>query len=190
MASKNPNTERLIDYHVDEQTRIMYLGAPGGGSCEISPESCAKFIKAFICLEHISKQPITIFLNTEGGCSYSAFAIYDIIAASQCHVIIKGIGRVWSSGSLIMQAADERILYPHTTMMIHGGEFTSTGHPKNVRAWTDADAKMGTQMAEAYAKKSKENKKYWARKLSDAKDIILFPEEALNLGLIDKIQSP
>ena len=93
-------------------------------------------------------------------------------------------------GSWIMQAADERVMAPRSTMMIHYGTWAVDDSVRAVRSCVKEMERMNLLMEEAYLRRMKEldptfQLRRLRRMLDD--DTYLTPVEALELGLIDKI---
>lgn len=174
---------------VDITSRSIYIGRASSSASgeEIGPDALARLLQALIVLERKSTAPVTIYLNTEGGCLWNALAMCDIISDSALSVTIVGIGRVWSSGSIIMQAADYRVMSPNTTMLLHGGELSLSGHPLQGKAWVEAERRATHTVAGMYAERSSKDANYFKRVMNRAQDTILTAQEALELGLIDEI---
>ena len=80
-------------------------------------------------------KPITIIMNNLGGDWYHGMGIYDAIKACKNHITIKVFGYVMSMGSIIIQAADKRIMSPNSRMMIHYGTSGYYGHNKDFIKW-------------------------------------------------------
>ena len=136
------------------------------------------------------EKPITIILNNPGGEDYHMLAIYDAIAKCKSHVTIIVYGQAFSAASLILQAADERILAPHPRVMIHLGSAGYYDHPKIVKAWAIETEKVTKDMEIIYLDRIREKhplfKLRQLQKLLDF-DTILSAQEAVDLGLADKI---
>ena len=64
-------------------------------------------------------------------------ALYDMISAMHCEVTICGWGIVASAGTLILQAADHRLLGPKCTVMIHDGTYEVEGPRGVVAPWAE-----------------------------------------------------
>jgi ATP-dependent Clp protease protease subunit len=64
---------------------------------------------------------IRIVMNSVGGDEPGGYAIYDAIRSVKDTVTIEGYGAVQSIASLILQAADVRVLAPQCRFMIHNG---------------------------------------------------------------------
>jgi len=113
-------------------------------------------------------------------------AIYDAIKACPCHVTIEVMGQAMSMGSIILQAADERILHPNSCVMVHDGyDSMHSTHPKIFEAWAKQSEKLRKKMYEIYAERSGKDSKYWEKKC--AFDFILDAKQAVSEGLADSV---
>lgn len=136
---------------------------------------------------------INIKLNSEGGELTQCRAMYDTIKGCKNHVRITVYGQASSSGSILVQAADERIMSENSYMMIHIGHGQSAdpeSHPIILERWNAYDELMETWMQDVYLKKIKQKKPRFTRNQLKSLlnfDTILTPKQALELGLIDLI---
>jgi len=134
---------------------------------------------------------ITIKLISDGGSVSIARAIYDLIRGCKNVVRIICYGEVSSSATLILQAADKRIMTPNSKLMLHiGSEGIARDHPRNVDRQYSDYRKDEKWMKNIYLEKIKEVKKRFTNiKLDDILiwDTFLDPKKALELGLIDQI---
>lgn len=184
--------EKFHDYEIFVPTRTIYLGSQttdiDGNESGTDALMAEKFIKNMHFLEQISGEPITIIMNNLGGLWYHGMAIYDTIKNSRCHIVIQARGAVMSMGSIIMQAADERVMTAEATMMVHDGYEGFIGIPKSFEAWGVESKRTRKRMYDIYAERSGQPPSYWERKC--ASDFILHAKEALENGLIDRIEEP
>lgn len=134
---------------------------------------------------------ITIKIMSPGGDTDIARAIYDAIAGSKNYVRIQAYGEVASAATIIMQAADHRVMSPNSKMMIHvGSEGLPTDHPRNVDVLYNEHRKDEKWIEDSYLSRIKEKKpRYTRQKLRTLLtwDKYLSPKEALEMGLIDEI---
>lgn len=133
---------------------------------------------------------INIFINSEGGCTTAGRAIYDAIKGCENYVRAMVYGECSSMASLILQAADERIMSPGSFIMIHAGEEATGGHPENKRRWDQFLKKEEEWAHKVYLEKIKNVKpRYTNEKLKKLLtfDTILYAKEAIELGLADRI---
>lgn len=65
------------------------------------------------------REPIYLFINSNGGNAYDALAIYDIIKQSDTPVYTIALGWCMSAGLWIFMAGKERYVGEHATLMFH-----------------------------------------------------------------------
>lgn len=159
----------------------------------------SRFLKNLRYLEHLSREPILIHMKTCGGIMEEGFAVYDAIRYSPCQITILSYTHARSMSSIILQAADKRVMMPNSYLMIHWGTSTLTGGHQQVQSWAEFDKKMEGRFIGVYIDKMiQEGSRFdqWDRKKAErvlrakmgAKtDIILTPEEALEWNLTDEI---
>lgn len=135
---------------------------------------------------------ITIKLMSDGGDVNVARGIYDLIRGCQNHVRIVCYGEVASAATIILQAADQRIMTPSSKIMIHAGsEGIPSDHPRNVDKVYKNYRDDEEWMINVYLEKIREKKKRFTRqKLEDELiwDNYMKPKVALEYGLIDEIK--
>lgn len=67
-----------------------------------------------------TKQPIDIYLRTEGGWEADVFAVIDVMRSIDMPVNVHAVGEVHSAGLMILSAATgKRYVYPHTILSFH-----------------------------------------------------------------------
>jgi ATP-dependent Clp protease protease subunit len=149
-----------------------------------------RFIKNITILDAVSEAPINVLMNNIGGDEYHCFAIYDAIKLARSHITITVLGHAMSCGSIILQAADERIMAPTSRQMIHYGTWTADGHAKTVQKWAKESLKIDQWMESMYLSRIQE--KHPEFKLDDLQkmldhDTFFTAQESVKLGLADKI---
>lgn len=134
---------------------------------------------------------ITIKLMSEGGDVVVARAIYDLIAGAKNYVRIQCYGETSSAATIILQAADYRVMSPNSRLMLHiGREGVPEDHPNNVNRAHEVNKKDGQWMKDIYYNRIKEKKKRFTRQKLDELllwDTYLYPKQAVELGLVDEI---
>lgn len=186
--------DRFYDYDIFPESRTLYMGSVttfDGEETGTDYAMAERLIKGLHVLEHASAdKPITIIMNNGGGYVDHGFAIYDAIKACSCHVTIKVIGSAQSMGSIILQAADHRIMSPNATFMIHYGSTGLQGHTKDVYAQVEMVKRQDELMVDIFMEKIKEKDPTYSRKKFETMinfDKYIHAQEALELGLIDEI---
>ena len=65
------------------------------------------------------REPIMLFINSNGGNAYDSFALADIIKTSKTPVYTVAIGWCMSGGLLIFMAGKKRFVGENATLMFH-----------------------------------------------------------------------
>jgi ATP-dependent protease ClpP protease subunit len=138
-------------------TRMICLGG-GDDEGEITFTSAQKVIKALHLLACAGpKKPITILLNSDGGAWLHGMAIWNVIEAIENHVTVIVLGEACSMATVLLQAADYRIVAPDGLFMIHAGETAYSGSPKSVENWILHEQKtIQNRMYEIYLERFKD----------------------------------
>jgi ATP-dependent Clp protease protease subunit len=201
------NEDSISDIHtsnIDVENRIIYLqekedtsDSPG-----VDFRMVQNFTKNINILQNQASDPITVYLQTIGGCWWSGMGVYDVIKLCKCKVTIIGYAQICSMGTVIMQAADRRILMPNCVFMCHYGSSEISGDYLSSQNEARIEKEMTNKMVEIYAEKCHRYgsffinrgdslgkvKTYIKRKLKDG-DWYLNADQALDYGFIDKIMS-
>lgn len=186
--------DKLIDSDIYLPTRTLWIGSieiEDGKASGTDEAMAERAIKGLHILDSQNANPITILMYNPGGCVRSGFAIYDAIKSCKSHVTIKCYGECSSMGTVILQAADERILAPHITFLIHiGTSAFPEDHFKNVKSAFKWDIILDDYACDIYLEKIKQKHPEYTRQQLNSTlsfDKYLTAEEAIDLGLADKI---
>lgn len=190
--------DRLYDYDIYVPNRTIYMGSLESdiseGESGVDAAMAERVIKGLHLLDNSAPtgdKPITVIMNNPGGDWYHGMAIYDAIKACKNHVTVIVYGYAMSMGSIILQAADERVLAPNARMMIHYGTMgMGDTHTKIFRKWADETKKIDKKMLEIYMDRIKVKHPNFSKSKLDEMcnfDTILTAEEAVELGLADKV---
>lgn len=106
---KNPMMLKLL-----KQRTILIYG-------EINQDLAKSVTEQLLYLSAVSDDPITMFINSQGGHVESGDTIHDVIRFIKPKVKMIGTGWVASAGITIYLAADKKDRYslPNTRYMIH-----------------------------------------------------------------------
>lgn len=185
MRIKRESLDQWFDNDLHVESRTIYLGDSEDNN--IGPLAAERIIKAFEVFNHTPDRPVKILMNSTGGSVWDGYAIYNTIKSSPCHVTIEVVGSAMSMASIILQAADERILHPFAIIMVHDGtdSFADT-HVRDIESWMTYSKKIDRpRMYNIFSARSGKPASYWEKKC--ANDLILTAEEAVDMGLADKI---
>ena len=147
------SVERWFNYNLDIASRTIFMGSINsnyGSETGVDNFMAEYFIKGLHTLENISVEPIIVVMNNPGGIWYHGMAIYDAIICSPCKIIIKVYGHAMSMGSIILQAADYRIMMPNSRMMIHYGFSGFSGESKTSSRWANENNRVNYEMEDIY----------------------------------------
>lgn len=188
--------DRYFEFNCSPSKRTIYMGSitpemeSGEGESGTDCQMAEYFVKAITHLDNTSKKPkpIIIHMNNLGGDWYHGMAMFDAIRMCRSHVYMVGWGYVCSMGSIIFQAADSRIIAPHSVMMIHDGTETLASTCKGVEAWAKQAKKTRYFMYDIYLQRIKQRKSRTTltqiEKLC-SHDTIYNAHEAVDMGLAD-----
>ena len=189
-------------YGVDVKNREIYINEfdDSGESAGVDHRMLQMFIKNMNILKNFNKEPITIHMQTVGGCWYSGMGIYDAIRNSRCKTSFIGYGQLCSMGTIIIQAATRRLLTPSSAFMVHWGSSEISGHYLSSQNLAAFEKSAAQQMVDIYAEKChktgkffkeseytlSKTKAYIKRKLNNG-DWYMSAEEAVYYGFADGI---
>ena len=183
--------EALHDINLYIPTRTIYFGGDTINEDVVNPTTVAQTIKNLLVLEYQDNtKPITLILNSCGGSWFDGVGLYDIIKSLKSHVTIMAIGKVFSMGSIILQAGDRRIITKHTFMMIHDGNDGYEGTPKSFEAWGENSKVTRLQCYKIYREQMrKKNPKITLKQIENlcSHDTIFDAEQCVEKGLADQI---
>lgn len=150
------NISLWFDNNLDINNRTIYMGSirdPNGIETGVDTFMAECFIKGMYVLESKNKTPINIIMNNPGGDWYHGMAIYDAIQNSKSQCSIKVYGYAMSMGSIILQAANHRIMMPNSRFMIHNGthSYNDMSLPLT-KKWVREEERINDDMEEIYLK--------------------------------------
>lgn len=182
--SKKPNNDNatmFLERGINLDNRVIHL------SGEIDSDVVTEIIKGMQLLIEKNKEPISLFINTFGGCPYSSFALYDFIKSLE-DIIVKtyNIGCCMSGGTIIFLAGDERYMFPNAVFMFHTVSSTSEGKLHELVDESDECKKIFKQMIDVYSKNGKLTTKDWTRRLK-YHNIYMRAKEAKELGIVTDV---
>jgi len=199
MASQNlSHIEQLHSNDVDLEALEIYLGNEDG----IDHLMATTFVKNLRLVSQKAKsekRPVLIHMNSNGGDWHQGMAIYHSIKSCPVPTIILSYTEASSMSSIILQAADKRVLMPHSVVMLHWGQDMIAGERKTVEStWEFYTKKYDDKqiMLDIYTdrilmaqpkKKRGIIKRSLEREINKHADKYYTAEEAVETGLADCI---
>ncbi len=178
-TKKQDSNSLLTQKMIDNRTILIYG--------EINQDLAKEVSTKLLLLASISEDPITIFINSEGGHVEAGDTIHDMIKFVKPTVKIIGTGWVASAGITIFLAANKKDRYslPNTRFMIHQPAGGVQGQSTEIQIEAKEIVKMRERInrliakatGQTYEKVSEDtDRNYW-----------MSAEEASSYGIVGKI---
>ncbi|WP_341909585.1 ATP-dependent Clp protease proteolytic subunit [Ferrovibrio terrae] len=173
---ENPGIEERL---FKARTILIY----GGIDQKIAKEVSARLL----ALQSASDDPITIFINSQGGHVESGDTIYDMIKFVKPDVRIVGTGWVASAGALIFAAAkkENRFSLPNTRFLLHQPSGGAGGTASDVAIQAKEIIRMRKRLNEIFARETGQTLER-VEKDTD-RDYWMSAEQAVEYGLVGKV---
>ena len=163
--------------------RIIFLTGP------IDEDSAASVCAQLLFLESVSKdKDIFMYIQSPGGYVHSGLAIYDTMQYVKPDVATVCIGMAASAGSLLLMAGanGKRIALPNSKIMIHQPSGGFRGQATDMEIHVKDILETKERLNRLYAKHTKQDLKVVTEAME--RDKFMTPEEAIDFGLVDKIE--
>jgi len=153
---------------------------------DIDSSAFLKFSEELAELElEDSDEHIIIELSSGGGIAYDGLAFYSRIRLSSRSFVIVAYGLVASAASIILMAADHRIMTKEAWFMVHEDSGGIEGEVHIMEKEIKHMRRMEEQWNYILTKHTKVTKEVWARMNKDT--TYLNAQQCLSLGIVDKI---
>lgn len=199
-------SELIYDIHnfgLNADTREIFLNPDFGvdnDEAEVDYRMATVLLKNVRFLDSQSDNPILIHMCTCGGSWEYGMAIYDAIQSSHSLIYLISYAHARSMSSVILQAADYRILSSSSYVMIHEGMSSWDGSSKGFVTAAEHEKLTQKLMLEIYVEKCKNGPYFKSRNMDEKKmgnflqkqmdkkqDWYLTPEQAIEYGFADYI---
>ena len=139
----------------------------------------------------VAFHPMDFLISTNGGSASDMFAIYDVMREirKECVISTHGLGKVMSAGVLLLAAGSKghRKIGKHCRVMIHGVIAGNSGPMFNLENEMNEVRETQKRYIEALRAETKMTATQINKFLERHVDIYLSAEEAVKLGIVDKI---
>ena len=157
---------------------------------DIDDDLIEKHTLQLINLDKINHDPITIYVNSNGGNLYEGINLCDVISSLKSPVNTICLSHAFSAAFVIFMAGKERMAYKNSILLMHPIIRTNIADENVPSLLSEAEFldKITKRLAKYFAEKTSRSEKHWEQKvLKSAHDVYFFPEEALKLGIITEI---
>lgn len=198
----------IQEYGIDTEHFTIYIQGEEANPYDDCPDPGVDYRMANKLIKNLdvltasdSERPIIISMKTTGGDWHEGMAMYDAILATPNPISIIAYTFAESMGSVILQAANKRIMMPHSIFMFHEGHENFAGTRKEIRSEEAVSKLLEEEMLQIYIdclKRSQGKAKNWSRKrirewlveqMNEKENVYLTAEDAVKIGFADEIFS-
>jgi len=180
---KNDSVSEIIQKKFLEDRKVFLWG-------EVSDRSARDVTEKFLYLETSDPgKDITFYINTPGGSITAGMAVYDTMQLISSSITVVVTGMAASMGSILLCGASpgQRLLYPHSRVLIHqpliSGRMWAAAVDINIQA--EEMEKLREELNGILSKSS--GQPLEKIQLDTDRDFYLNAQEAIEYGLADKI---
>jgi ATP-dependent protease ClpP protease subunit len=197
------NLTNIHNFNIDPRNREIYLHSyidENENESGVDYRSAVIFEKNLRYLNSISLEPILVHMHLPGGDWQDCLGIFDNIKNSKAKIGIIAYAKVESSSSVLLQAADLRVLSPNTNFLIHYGSITLDNEHKAALSSVQWSEKESEKMIDIFTEKCIHSsiavQKHWKKmmvkkhivsQLATKRDWILDAYEAVQYNFADGI---
>ena len=156
---------------------------------DINEESAGKAIRWIVYENLKSEEPLTLYINSDGGNLPDAFALIDVMRVSKAPIRTIAIGSICSSAFLIFAAGTrgQRFVGQNTISMCHQFTDSPTGKYHDLKTKLKENERVNNLMIRLLTDCSDLTEKEVKTKLLPPSDVWLSAEELVELGIADSI---
>jgi len=192
--------EEVHEYGIDMAENAIFLVPDEDVSNDDSPGVDYRMANRFIKnLNLLKGKNIVVHMKTCGGDVSEGMAIYDAIVSHNGFVTIINYNHARSMSSIILQAADHRVMMPNSEFMFHAGSMSFGGTTKQflteAKQLKDSHELMldiyieRLEQSEHWEGKSKKQIRRWLNDQMDKKEeVYLNAYQAVELGFADEVR--
>lgn len=131
------------------------------------------------------RQPIKIFINSDGGYVATVLHVIDMIHLSKTPIYTIGMGRVYSAGGLLLMAGHKRYIFPHTSCLIHDGFSGAIGSIGKMIDNLEFTKELEKRIKQYILSSTRITEEIYDQNYR--RDWFMFSEEIIKLGIADEI---
>lgn len=180
-VSQSMGLERLLV--AQDDSRNVFLHS------EVSESSVSNVIAQMLHLAESSRDPIHLIVSTYGGSADEMFGLYDTIKLLPCPVHTVGLGKVMSAGVLLLASGTKgkRLMGARSRIMVHSVSAGIYGNVFDIENETRELRRLHDLMVSSLVEETRMTKKQVEKILDPKLDVYLTPDQAIQLGIVDKV---
>ncbi len=182
-ASDTENAYYMSSFSAGTDDRLVVLHG------EVNEYSISNIIVQLLHLANQNHKPIYLVISTYGGSVDEMFSLYDTIKFLPCPVHTIALGKVMSAGVLLLAtgAKGKRMIGRSARIMIHPISGGVLGNVFEAMNEVKEFERLQELMATALVSETKMKKEEVDKLMKTGHDFFLTPEQALSMGIVDKI---
>lgn len=156
---------------------------------EVNESSISMVVAQMLHLAAQNHKPIHLVISTYGGSVDEMFTLYDTIKFLPCPVHTVALGKVMSAGVLLLASGEKgkRMIGKSARIMMHPASAGAAGNIFEMMNDVREYKRQQDQMVNAIVKESKCSRRQIEKIMNTGHDVYLLPEEAVKMGIVDKI---
>lgn len=156
---------------------------------DVNESSVSLVVGQLLHLASLSNKPIHLVISTYGGSVDEMFTLYDTIKFIPCPVHTIALGKVMSAGVLLLASGTKgkRMIGKSARIMIHPVSGGVAGNVFEVMNDTKEHKRLQDQMVSAIVKETKATKSEIEKIMASGHDYYLLPDQAVKMGIVDKV---
>lgn len=158
---------------------------------DVNERSITNAIVQLLYLANQNHKPIHLIVSTYGGSIDEMFSLYDTIKFLPCPVHTVALGKVMSAGVLLLAAGTKgkRLIGPSARIMIHPVSGGAIGNVFEIMNESKEAQRMHDLLVTSLMAETKMTKTQIDKIMRSGHDYHLVAEEAIKLGIVDKLTS-
>lgn len=156
---------------------------------EVNEHSISSIIAQLLHLANQNHKPIHLVISTYGGSVDEMFSLYDTIKFLPCPVYTIALGKVMSAGVLLLASGikGKRMIGRSARIMIHPISGGVLGNVFEAMNEIKEFERLQQLMTNALLTETNMKKEQIDSLMKAGHDCFLTPEEAITMGIVDKI---
>ena len=149
--------------------------------------SAKEFTAALSLLDADAVNKIQVHINSPGGEVFEAITIINALRRFDARVVAVVDGLAASAASVLAAAADELVMAPNSTLMIHDAWGVCVGPATDMRSMADLLDKLSDNIADVYAAKAGGSAADWRERMRA--ETWYTADEAVEAGLANSVEA-
>lgn len=173
----------IVHVHSGDTSRLVIL------HCDVNEQSISNVMAQMLHLASQNHKPIHLVISTYGGSVDEMFTLYDTMKFLPCPVHTIALGKVMSAGVLLLASGEKgkRMIGRSARIMMHPISGGASGNIFEIMNDVEESKRIQDQMATAISKETKLSKEEIEKIMKSGHDVYLSPQQAIKMGIVDKI---